>query len=176
MATVIIQGGGTGQNNQATVDTDNNLHVTGGTGSNLASSANQTTEIGLLEQIVVNTGGGSPTAHNLVYNYNEVTNVAPGVETTITSYTAPSGKSSYLLFGSVSGTNMSEYRMYTTSTIFDKKYTSLTQFNSTFDYKSGDSMIPGYLVPATTTVYVKVIHDRSSNGNFNASLEVLEIG
>lgn len=109
--------------------------------------------------------------------YNQVTSVPSGVETTVTTYTAPIGKISYLQFITSGGTNIAEQRVYHNASIFDKKYTEFTLLSIDFDYRPGAATGTfGFLIPPTDTITIKVLHNRPNLGTFNARIQVLEIG
>lgn len=116
--------------------------------------------------------GGSPLADS-VYIYNEVTNVVPAVETTIATYTA-SG-TAYLQQVKVSGTNMAEYRIYKNGSVIDKVYSSLTEFNDSVNYFTGNDTAPGIKLMASDLIEIKGIQNRPSTCSFNAVIQILEV-
>lgn len=116
--------------------------------------------------------GGSPSASS-TYVYAEVTNVAPGVETVITSYTAVGGD--YLQQVSVSGTNVAEFRVYKNGAVMDKTYTSFTEYNEWFDYFTGNDNNPGLKLIAGDVIIIKGLQNRSSTCSFNAVIQILEV-
>jgi hypothetical protein len=122
----------------------------------------------------VNISGGSN--YTSISTYNEITNLAMGIETTIVSYTVPSGSSYYLQFIEASGQNLAEYHIYKNSSIIAKKYSSYTEFNVNFDYKTGISSTPGIFLTTGDVVYVKVLNVNNSTADFNARIQIMEIG
>lgn len=118
--------------------------------------------------------GGSPVSDS-VYRYNEVTNVNPGIETTISTYIAISTAECYLQAISCSGTNVAEYRVYINSTVVDKKYTYFTEFNLNFGYFTGNTTTPGIKLITGDIVSIRAIQNRGSTCNFNALLQILEV-
>lgn len=128
---------------------------------------------------IAGSGGGgasTPSPASTVLNYAEITGVAAGVETTIVTYTSSATNPSYLLLISASGTNVAEFRVYQTATIFDKRYMYFTEYNQDFDYRTAMLAAPGLLIPPSTTVTIKVLHNRPTLGTYNAKIEALEIG
>lgn len=118
--------------------------------------------------------GGAPAAGS-VYRYNEVTNVLPGLETLITSYTAVSTADCYLQQVASSGTNMAEFRVYINGVVSDKQYSSLTQFGVQFDYFTGNTSVPGVKLSTGDIVTVKALQNRPYSCNFNATIQILEV-
>ena len=118
--------------------------------------------------------GGSGSVSIATYTYNEVTNVASGVETTIASFTNSSLLNVFMQQIQVSGTNMAEYRIYINSVIVDKAYTSLTKFNEVRTYFTGDGTVPGLKLANGDLVEVKAIQSRNSTCSFNALIQTLE--
>jgi hypothetical protein len=118
--------------------------------------------------------GGSPLA-NSVYNYNEVTNVSPGVETTIVTYTAVSTANCYLQYVESSGTNVSQFRVYINAAVVDKKYGSWTQYNVEFAYFTGNTTAPGIKLSTGDVVTITGVQSSTTTSNFNAVIQVLEI-
>lgn len=112
---------------------------------------------------------------NLVADYNEVTGVASGIETTVATYTANTLADCYLERIMGSGTNVSEYRLYQNATIIDKKYSSFTDFNVVFEFSTGNTSAPGLKLGTSDVIYLKIIHTRPSVGNFNANILVTEV-
>jgi hypothetical protein len=118
--------------------------------------------------------GGSPQA-NSVYTYNEVTNVNPGIETTIVTYTAPSGVNTYLQFATVSSTNVSIFLIYVNSSLVGKKYGSYTQYNVDFEYFTGNTTAPGITLNTGDVVKVTAIQNQTTTANFDAVIQSLEV-
>ena len=116
--------------------------------------------------------GGTPTT---VYNYNEITNIAPSVETTIVSYTVNSAADCYLQIIASSGQNIGEIRVYRNGSVIDKKYLYYTGFNMDFDYRNADPAFPGLLLSTGDVIYVKGVNNSTSNCSFNAKIQVVEV-
>jgi hypothetical protein len=122
------------------------------------------------------TGGasGSPQA-TPVYVYNEVTNVNPGIETTIATYTAVAGVACSLQSISSSSTNVTIFLVYINSNVVDKQYGSYTQYNVFFQYFTGNTTAPGIPLNTGDVVKVTAIQNQTSTANFNAVIQILEV-
>lgn len=106
--------------------------------------------------------------------YNEVLAVASGVETTIVTYTVPSGRIAYLSRTEYSGTNIATYAVKINGTTQDKKRTNYaTSLNeSTILNSSGNT---GIALVAGDVVTVTATHTNASTGDFNSRVETVEI-
>jgi hypothetical protein len=105
--------------------------------------------------------------------YNEVTSVATSVLTTITTYTAPAGKTTYIQKAEVSGTNIAEFTLEINGSVIDKKRTYFgNSLNTEFTF--ADDNI-GLLVSVGDIVRTRVIHSRPVVGNFNSRIQVIEV-
>lgn len=114
---------------------------------------------GVLDVNIVNT-------ENFVVFYNEITNTAINIESTILSYTV-SGSKSVLKGLTASGQNIGEIMVYLNGSVIDKQYLYYTSFNLNFDFKSLE-MAMGDLLEITG------INRGEDLCNFNAKIEVLE--
>ena len=122
---------------------------------------------------VVLQASGAPTINKNIYN--EVTSIANSVSTSIVTYTVPVSKTADLKRVNVSGTNVAEYSVLVNATRIDKKRTYFGGgLNEVFDFSSFNDN--GYGLIAGDQVIVKVIHSRPSLGDFNAGIQVVEIG
>lgn len=106
--------------------------------------------------------------------FHEITNVLSSVLTTISTLTIPIGKTAKFERVSVAGTNSAIFEIYVNNVIFDRKYTSTFQFNEDFDFV--DSKNNGIPLNAGDIIEIKVVHYKSSLGDFNARIQYLEIG
>ena len=107
--------------------------------------------------------------------YNEVLNVASGVETQITSYTVPVGKTSVLHRVVTSGENVARFNLYLNGSPIDVQRTYFGgNFNAQFEFTTGTNS--GIILNASDVVSVKVLHTRPFVGSFEARIQVLEIG
>ena len=107
--------------------------------------------------------------------YTEISSVSTSSITTIQTYTVPVAKIATLERVSVSGTNIATYTVEVNSIVRDKKRTYFGgSLDKTFEFdtQSGSSIV----LAAGNTVVVKVIHARPTVGDFNAKIEVIEIG
>lgn len=101
----------------------------------------------------------------LGFQYGEVTGVAPGLETTVLTVTAPV-VSKRIEKIEVSGTNVAEIRIKYNGTIFTKKYLWHGAFNVTFAF---ETYVSGFKVNVGQNVTVTVVHNRPDPGDFNAT-------
>lgn len=120
-------------------------------------------------------GASSDIPASSKYVYNEVTNVTPGIETTISTYTAISGKDCFLQSVEYSGTNIATFRVYINGTVVDKQYTYFTYYNGLFQYLTGNSTSPGISLNTGDVVLITGIQNRSSTCDFNANIQILEV-
>jgi hypothetical protein len=96
----------------------------------------------------------------------------------VATYTAPAApKTACLLLVSVSGTNVAQWTITNNvAGIYDQNYTSAAQLNEIFSFETGSSIVPGQIIGAGNTITVSVNQIGTSAGNFNARIQVLEIG
>lgn len=125
----------------------------------------------------VNIAGVNPT-QNSVLVYNMESAVAVGVTTTVVTYTAPASPVvACLLLVSVGGENVAQWTITNSASgVYDQNYTSAAGLNEVFDFKTGSSIVPGQIIGAGNTITVSVNQIGVSAANFNARLQVLEIG
>lgn len=182
MATTTIKDGfQNGSDNQAKVDDTGHLYVTmagGGVSSNVDifdSNGNPITATG--GALNVNIAGVNPN-QNSVLKFMENASVSVGVDTVLVTYTAPAAPTvACLLLVYVGGTNVAAYTIDNSAAgTYDKKYTSAAGLNEEFDFKTGSSIVPGQIIGAGNTITVTVNQIGTSSGDFNARLQVLEIG
>lgn len=108
------------------------------------------------------------------YAYSEITSVPSGSELTILSFVSPVGVATYLQRVSPSGSNIAEYKVKIDGNVVGKKRTYFGGSLNTefiFDGKSNN----GYPVPEGSVITVTVIHNRPSLGEFNSTLQVIQI-
>lgn len=104
--------------------------------------------------------------------YNEVT-AAASILTTVQTYTAPVGKTTFIQKIEVSGTNIAEYSILINAVIQDKKRTYFSgDLNLAFVFAETGT---GYPLTVGDVVTVKVIHLRPTIGDFNSRIQVVEI-
>jgi hypothetical protein len=179
MATTTIKNGfGNGSDAQLLVNPDGSINVNssgGGGTSNVNIS-----EVGgntVTTSIPVTIEGVNPN-QNSVLIFNSETAVPVGISTTVATYTAPASPvTACLLLVSVSGTNVAQWTITNSSSgIYDQNYTSAAQLNEYFTFETGSSIVPGQIIGAGNTITVSVNQIGNSSGNFNARIQVLEIG
>lgn len=107
--------------------------------------------------------------------FNEVSTIAVGVETAINTYTAPAGKTVYLLSILNSGENRAQYNIYNNGVLYDRQYTNVTQLTAPFDYKTGSGSVPGMVIPVGNTISVKVVNSGTSTASYNSRFLILEV-
>jgi hypothetical protein len=196
MATTTIKDGfNGGSDNQLKVNADGSINVNtgGGGGSNVnltevggaTINLGQTTMANSLpvtiasdqSPIPITIQGVNPNQSSVLV-YQSQSAVAVGVTTTVATYTAPaSPKVACLLLVSVGGTNVAQWTITNSSSgIYDQNYTSAAQLNEVFTFETGSSIVPGQIIGAGNTITVSVNQVGASTGNFNARIQVLEIG
>lgn len=105
--------------------------------------------------------------------YNEITSVASGVETTISTYTVPVGKYSYLTRAEFSGDQVARYRIYIDSVTQASRRTNFgTNLSDDMSFFSGSN--DGIYLIAGSVVNLTVLHDRTGSGNFEGRLQLIE--
>lgn len=100
--------------------------------------------------------------------YNEITNLASGSLTTITTYTVPAGKSFRLMGIEASGSNIAEYTVTRNGANEAKKRSYFTDYNVEFDFK-GTEFLAGEVIA------VKVEHNRSMVSDHEANIIGIEV-
>lgn len=179
MATIIIKS--SDNDNQALVDSDGRLLVNpGGSGSlsnvNIFDSFGNTlsSTSGALN---VNINGVNP-SQNSVLIYNQVTSVPVGVSTPIATYTAPSSPIvACLIRVTVAGQNVGKWTISNSGDgTYDQNFTSAAYLNEVFDFGTGSSVVPGQIIGPGNTITVSIDQVGQSSADFNARIQVLEIG
>lgn len=107
----------------------------------------------------------SGSASGLTFNHNEITAVAPGVETTLITLTPISNTRVQKI--EVSGENYGLYRVKLNGTTLLNKRSWWTDFNATFTF---EDLVNGLLVPASATLTVTVIHNRPDSASFEVTV------
>lgn len=198
MATTQIKDGfDGGSDNQLKVNSDGsiNVDVTGGgggvTNTNLTQvggspiTLGQTTEANSIPVTIASDQSPIPVViegvnpnQNSVLIFQQQTAVAVGVTTTVATYTAPIAPTvACLLLVSIGGTNVAQWTITNSSAgIYDQNYTSAAQLNEVFSFETGSSIVPGQIIGAGNTITVSVNQIGTDPGNFNARIQVLEIG
>lgn len=105
--------------------------------------------------------------------YNEVSAVPSGVLTSIGTYTAPAGKTSYLQKIDLSGTNIAEYTLLINATKQAKKRTYFgASLDEVFDFSGSNN---GFPLAVGDVILVQVIHNRPMAGDFESRIQVIEV-
>lgn len=124
-----------------------------------------------LEDIKGALGVGTGAAVN---TYSEVSSVATSTPTTVVTYIAPVGKTSYLQLAEVSGTNIAEYELKINGTTQAKKRTYFGgKLNVTFDFEVQGAR--GLNLSVGDTITIVVTHSRSMTGDFEARIQSFEV-
>lgn len=148
-------------------DTNDSIKIGNGSGNYLDINADGSIDVNIV----------STTARNVNNTYNEISSLASGTETTIVSYTAPIGKTTYLTRIEAAGTNISAYRIFKNGTAIAKQYTYFGgELNVIFDFGSETEDYPGLKLIAGDIVDVKTLHGRPSSGDFNSRIQTMEVG
>lgn len=125
--------------------------------------------------INVNIVSGSPSNKVIVSTYNEITAVASGVLTTITTYTIPILKTAQLQRVSVNGDNIAEFTVLLNATLLETRRTNFgAPLNEDFTFTG--TTVDGPALVAGDQIIVKVIHSRPTVGKFGARIQTLIIG
>lgn len=151
---------------------DANVEVDAADGDNIAiSDGTDTLAVNPDGSINVNITSSNPGTLKTVYN--EVTSVATSVLTTVQTYTAPVGFTTYLQKIEVSGTNIAQYTIEINAVVQDKKRTYFGDtLNEKFVFTETGT---GLKINVGDVVTVKVIHLRPMVGDFNSRIQVIEI-
>ncbi len=105
--------------------------------------------------------------------YNSISALAMATLTTITTYTAPLDKITTLQRISFSGTNIAEYTMLIDAATIEVQRTYFSgPLNGTADFSNDNA--GGLIITPGSIISIKVIHNRSFVGDFNATIKVLE--
>lgn len=98
-----------------------------------------------------------------VLEYNGVTSISAAVSTDVLSYTVPVGKTLSLRSIDFSGSNIAKFDIEIGGSIKATKRTWWTKFNGMVDFDE-------FNVSASTVIKVKVIHNSTAVGDFEATL------
>lgn len=143
-------------------------------GNNTSSASGAVTE----SQAIVDSDGSiqvslQPSASdNVVSEFNSITAVASGINTTLITYTVPVSTIAYLQRIELSGNNIATYEIYIDAVLSGKKRTYFGgSLNETFDFDAGTNR--GLKLIAGTVVQLKVLHNRPDLGDFEARLQAI---
>jgi len=108
-----------------------------------------------------------------VSTYNEILSVTTSITTTVVSYTAPVGKTTYLQLVEVSGTNIAQYVIKVNGTPINKVYTYFgSGLSNTFNFSANSNS--GFPLSVGDLVIVEVTHLRGPDGDFNGRIQSIE--
>lgn len=155
-----------GQQTLVITDVVDSIKIGNGSGTFLDVNPDGSINVNVINAAVSNS--------NEVNTYNEVSSVASGVTTLITTYTVPALKKAAIQRVSVSGENIARWDVLVNNVIVDTRRTFFGNLNEYFDFSSinanGTLLVPG------NTIKVKVLHNRPMIGTFEARIQVTEIG
>lgn len=155
-----------GQQTLVITDVVDSIKIGNGSGTFLDVNPDGSINVNVVNQAASNS--------NEVSTYNEVSSVASGITTLITTYTVPALKTASIQRVSVSGENIARWDVLVNDVIVDTRRTFFGNLNEYFDFTNananGPSLVPG------NTIKVKVLHNRPMVGTFESRIQVTEIG
>lgn len=110
---------------------------------------------------------GYPSGESSVVQYGEVTGKAMGSWHTIAEYTVPASSAFYLMLIEASGGNISQFRVLIDSQPKGKKRSWWSDFNVEFDYTKG---ISGHEIAAGGKIEVQAYHKRPHLSDYEAAI------
>lgn len=105
-------------------------------------------------------------APGLTVDHSEITSVASGLETTILTFTAPSG-GKRITKADVSGDNIANFRVKVDGTTLVNKRTWWSHFNGSFSFEGFEN---GLFLTVGQVLTITVIHNSDDLGDFEATL------
>lgn len=113
--------------------------------------------------------------NEIISTYNEITAVVASALTTVATFTAPVGKTTYLQWCSAGGNNIASFQVEINGTTIDKRR---TYFGSalTTDFEFKGSAESGIELAVGDVVRIRVIHERPMVGDFEGRIQVLQVG
>lgn len=113
--------------------------------------------------------------NEITYSYNEVSGVVKSTLTTINTFIAPIGKTTFLQRVSAGGSNIAVYEVQINGLTVEKRR---TYFGAAFttDFEFIGSAESGLELTVGDVVTVKVIHERPNAGDFEAKIQILQVG
>jgi hypothetical protein len=146
----------------------NVVKITSGDGSGYDLNVNPD---GSLNVVVEN---GTGTTDTVRIPYNEVTSVPAGVETTVLTYTCPPTLiDAFLQRIMVSGDNVAKWDILLNGSKIATKRTWWTDFNVDFSFTSFDGT--GVSLNTGDIITVEVLHNSSTLGTFEATIQVVQL-
>ena len=122
--------------------------------------------------VIVETGSGQITKN--VSKFNAISSVASGVSTTIVTYIVPALKTAILERVDVSGTNYATFFIKVNAVEQARRRTWYGNFNEVVNFTSPTS--EGYALVASDVVTIVVLHTRPFLGDFEARIQVTQLG
>lgn len=113
--------------------------------------------------------------NEITYSYNEISGVIKSVLTTINTFIAPIGKTSFLQRVSAGGSNIGIYEVQVNGMTVEKRRTFFGAAMTT-DFEFVGSAESGLQLNVGDVVTVKVIHERPNAGNFETKIQILQVG
>ena len=107
--------------------------------------------------------------YNSVYVFNDISSVPSSVETTIATYTVPSGKTASINLCELSGSNIATFNLYIGASLVSRKRTYFGNLNEQMQFTN-----KGYELNPGEVVTLKVIHVRPDLGDFEANIQIKE--
>ena len=149
-----------------------NINVDAASGDNIAiSDGTDTLAVNPDGSINVNLTQSNPGTLSTIYD--EITSVATSVLSTIQTFTAQVGVTTYLQKVEVSGSNIAEYTVEINSVVEDKKRTYFSgPLNAEFRFVETGTGLP---LQVGDVVRVRVIHSRPDTGDFNSRIQIIEV-
>ena len=131
------------------------------------------------DQLAINADGSLNVAQALnpdltgKVKYDEITSVASSSETTIVSFTALSGRDTFLQGVTVSGTNIAAFKVKVNGAVIDLKRTYFGgNLNEEFIFNGQNNS--GVVISVGQTITVTVEHSRPMSGDFNSKILYME--
>lgn len=113
--------------------------------------------------------------NEIVYSYNEVSGVVKSNLVTITTYIAPIAKTCFLQRVSSGGSNIAVFNVKINGDIVEKRRTYYSS-GLTTDFQFIGSQESGIPLQVGDVVTVEVIHERPNSGDFEAKVQILQVG
>lgn len=113
--------------------------------------------------------------NEITYSYNEVSGVVKSILTTINTFIAPIGKTSFLQRVSAGGSNIAAYEVQINGLTVEKRRTFFGAALTT-DFEFVGSAESGLELTVGDVVTVKVIHERPNAGDFETKIQILQVG
>ncbi len=113
--------------------------------------------------------------NEIVSLYNDINSVVKSVLTTVATFTAPVGKTTYLQWCSAGGSNIATFQVEINGTIIDKRRTYFGAALTT-DFEFKGSAESGIELAVGDVVRIRAIHERPNVGDFEGRIQVLQVG